>query len=342
MPIRASNHRLRGNPFGSRISNLMLVMFATMASVYVAGRLWQEAENRVYLIKELDGRTDQGQSAISVDDTLKIISCREQQKKLSALELELTAARKDGFVLKYSNGNHGTYSKKKLLAVIGVITKFGHRTNRDTIRKAWMPTGLGLKKLENEKGIVVRFVIGRSPNRGDSSDRDIDAENRQTDDFIILDDHMESPEEHPKKTKLFFSRAAETWDADFYVKVNDDVHVNIDGLGGILATHVDKPRVYIGCMKSGEVFSEPSHKWYEPDWWKFGDGKSYFRHASGEIFVISQALAQFISINRSILRTYSHDDVSAGSWFIGLDVNHVNEGKLCCSSWSSGSICAAV
>ncbi|KAG5593313.1 hypothetical protein H5410_043827 [Solanum commersonii] len=63
----------------------------------------------------------------------------------------------------------------------------------------------------------------------------------------------------------------------------------------------------------------------------------YFRHASGEIFAISKALAQFISINRSILRSYAHDDVSAGSWFIGLDVKYVDEGKFCCSSWSSGN-----
>lgn len=105
----------------------------------------------------------------------------------------------------------------------------------------------------------------------------------------------------------------------------------------------------------------------------------YFRHASGEMFVVSRAVAQFISINkyvhgnyqifslsiliklamiyplfsksqayyswsqspislnaRSILRTFAHDDVSVGSWMIGLDVKHVNEGKLCCSSWSSG------
>jgi hypothetical protein len=32
---------------------------------------------------------------------------------------------------------------------------------------------------------------------------------------------------------------------------------------------------------------------------------------------------------------YAHDDVSTGSWFIGLDVKHINEGKFCCS-WSSG------
>lgn len=41
-------------------------------------------------------------------------------------------------------------------------------------------------------------------------------------------------------------------------------------------------------------------------------------------------------VSRSLLRTYAHDDVSVGSWFIGLDVKHINEGKFCCSSWSSG------
>ncbi|CAL5437611.1 unnamed protein product [Camellia sinensis] len=342
MHSRASSNRLSASAFRSRISLLLLSMFATMASLYVAGRLWQDAQNRVYLINELDRRTGQGQSAISVDDTLKIITCREQHKKFAALEVELAKAREEGFVSKHSSENSGAHKKKKILAVIGIITKFGRKKNRDAIRKAWMPTGAALKKLQDEKGIIVRFVIGRSANRGDSMDREIDNENGQTNDFIILNDHIEAPEEQPKKTKLFFIHVVEHWDAEFYAKVNDDVYVNIDALGATLASHLDEPRLYIGCMKSGEVFSEPTHRWYEPDWWKFGDGKSYFRHASGEIYAISKALAQFISINRSILRTYAHDDVSAGSWFIGLDVKYVDEGKFCCSSWSSGSICAAV
>ncbi|KAA3475958.1 hydroxyproline O-galactosyltransferase HPGT1-like [Gossypium australe] len=197
-------------------------------------------------------------------------------------------------------------------------------------------SGETLKKMEKEKGVVSRFVIGRSADRGDSLDRSIDDENRQTNDFIILD-QVEAPGELPKKVKMFFSLAADKWDADFYAKVNDDVYVNIDALGATLSSHLDKPRVYIGCMKSGQVFSEPSHKWYEPDWWKFGDKKSYFRHASGEIYAVIKQEVDPISLNcRSLLRTYAHDDVSAGSWFIGLNVKHVDEGKFCCSSWSTG------
>lgn len=300
-----------------------------------------DSENRVYLIQELDRRTGQGRSAISVDDTLKIITCREQQKRLTALQMELGKASEEGFVSKHLLDNNEKDSKKKLLAVIGVSTNFGNKKNRDAIRKAWMPTGPARKKLEEEKGIVIRFVIGRSLNRGDSSDRAIDDESRSFDDFIILNDHVESPQEQSKKTKSFFAHAVEHWDAEFYAKVNDNVYVNLDAIGSVLTTYLDKPRAYIGCMKSGEVFSQPEQKWYEPEWWKFGDGKSYFRHASGEIFAVSKALAQFISINRSMLRSYAHDDVSAGSWFIGLDVKYVDEGKFCCSSWSSGSVCAA-
>ncbi|CAI9784656.1 unnamed protein product [Fraxinus pennsylvanica] len=343
MNSRGSSHRLSSSAsrFRNRISFLMLSMFATMASFYVAGRLWQDAENRVHLINELDKRIGQGKSAVSVDDTLKIISCRERQKKLASLYVELEKVRQEGFVPKHLTENSETLSKKKLLAVIGIVTSFGRKNNRNAIRKAWMSTGAALQKLEEEKGIVIRFVIGRSANQGVSLDGEIDSENEQTKDFIILNDRVEAPEEQAKKIKLFFSHAVDHWDAEFYAKVNDDIYINIDALGAVLSSHLDQNRAYIGCMKSGEVFSQPSHKWYEPDWWKFGDGKSYFRHASGEIFAISQALAQFISINRLFLRTFSHDDVSAGSWFIGLDVKHVDEGKFCCSSWSSGAVCAA-
>ncbi|KAF6172960.1 hypothetical protein GIB67_006336 [Kingdonia uniflora] len=324
MQTRGSNNRLPGLVFRSRISSLMLTMFATMAVIYVAGRLWQDAENRVYLMKELDRITGQGKSAISVDDTLKVIACREQQKKLLSLEMELSAARQEGFVSKHlsETNTNTTGSRKNLFAVIGIATGFGRKNNRDAIRKAWMPTGripslfvsAALKKLEKEKGIILRFVIGRSANRGDSLDQGIDNENRMTNDFFFLENHVEAPEELPKKTKLFIGYAADTWDAEFYAKVNDDVYVNIGR----------------------------KQKWFEPDWWKFGDGKSYFRHASGEMFAISRALAQFVSINTLILRTYAHDDVSVGSWFIGLDVKHIDEAKFCCSSWSSGAICAAV
>ncbi|GFP81058.1 probable beta-1 3-galactosyltransferase 11 [Phtheirospermum japonicum] len=285
MQSKGSSVRLTGMVIRSRISTLFLSMFATFASLYVAGRLWQDSQNRVYLAEELDRLTGQGRSVMSVDDSWKILECREQQKKLSGLEMELAAARQEGFVSKQLSETNKT-PKRRPLVVIGILT---------------------------------------GSNQGDGLDRSIDSENKQTNDIFVLENHVEAPEELPNKTKLFFAHAAENWDADYYAKVNGDVYVNVDALQNTLAAHLDKPRVYIGCMKSGEVFSE-----------------RYFRHASGEMFVISQALAKFVSINRSFLRAYAHDDVSVGSWFIGVDAKHVDERKFCCSSWSSGALCSGV
>lgn len=40
-------------------------------------------------------------------------------------------------------------------------------------------------------------------------------------------DHVESSEESAKKVKLFFAHAVKHWNSEFFVKVNDDIYVNI-------------------------------------------------------------------------------------------------------------------
>lgn len=61
--------------------------------------------------------------------------------------MELDKARQEGFVPKHPSENSGTQSKKKLLAVIGIVTRFGRKNNRDAIRKAWMSTGIVLSPI---------------------------------------------------------------------------------------------------------------------------------------------------------------------------------------------------
>lgn len=45
--------------------------------------------------------------------------------------------------------------------------------------------------------------------------------------FSLLQEHVEGYHELSAKTKTFFSTAVAKWDADFYIKVDDDVHVNL-------------------------------------------------------------------------------------------------------------------
>lgn len=86
--------------------------------------------------------------------------------------------------------------------------------------------GESLKKLEKEKGIVIRFVIGKSGSGGGKMDRAIDAEEAENGDFLRLR-HVEGYHQLSTKTRLYFSTAAALWEAEFYVKVDDDVHVNL-------------------------------------------------------------------------------------------------------------------
>ncbi|KAI4295901.1 hypothetical protein L6164_035897 [Bauhinia variegata] len=238
--------------------------------------------------------------------------------------------------------------KKRYFMVIGINTAFSSRKRRDSVRATWMPQAEERKKLEEEKGIIIRFVIGHSSTSGGILDKAIEAEERLHDDFMRLN-HVEGYLELSAKTKAYFSTAVALWDAEFYIKVDDDVHVNLATLGLTLARHRMKPCVYIGCMKSGPVLAQKGVKYYEPEYWKFGEvGNKYFRHATGQLYAISKDLATYIRVNQDVLHKYANEDVSLGSWFIGLDVDHVDDRRLCCGTppdceWKAqaGNICVA-
>ncbi|KAG2682295.1 hypothetical protein I3760_11G185100 [Carya illinoinensis] len=275
-------------------------------------------------------------------------------KTISNLEMELASARAaqesilNGSPISEDLKISESRVKRKYLMVIGVNTAFSSRKRRDSVRVTWMPRGDKRKKLEEEKGIVVRFVIGHSATSGGILDRAIEAEEKKHGDILRLD-HVEGYLELSAKTKIYFATAVALWDADFYVKVDDDVHVNIATLGATLARHRSKPRVYIGCMKSGPVLAQKGVRYHEPEYWKFGEeGNKYFRHATGQLYAISKDLATYISINQHVLHRYANEDVSLGSWFIGLNVDHIDDRRLCCGTppdceWKAqaGNICIA-
>ncbi|XP_013590625.1 beta-1,3-galactosyltransferase 7 isoform X2 [Brassica napus] len=247
-----------------------------------------------------------------------------------------------------SSSSTGSNPKKKVFMVMGINTAFSSRKRRDSLRGTWMPQGEKLEKLEKEKGIVIKFMIGHSATSNSILDRAIDSEDAQHKDFLRLE-HVEGYHELSAKTKIFFSTAVARWDAEFYIKVDDDVHVNLGMLASTLARHRSKPRVYIGCMKSGPVLAQKTVKYHEPEYWKFGEeGNKYFRHATGQIYAISKDLAKYISVNQPILHKYANEDVSLGSWFIGLEVEHIDDRNFCCGTppdcrWKAeaGDVCVA-
>ncbi|KAH7428898.1 hypothetical protein KP509_09G022500 [Ceratopteris richardii] len=269
--------------------------------------------------------------ASSLNEESTSIGSRESKLDLDLMEgvktdIPNTSSFKE--ILK-SNSSDG---RQKAFVVIGINTAFSSRKRRDSIRETWMPKGDKLKQLEEEKGIVIRFVIGHSATAGGILDRAIEAESNQHRDILRLG-HVEGYHELSAKTKLYFSTAVAIWDASFYVKVDDDVHVNLGALCTILVKLKAQPRVYVGCMKSGPVLAQKGVRYHEPEYWKFGDeGNRYFRHATGQLYAISKDLANYIRTNEKILHKYANEDVSLGAWFIGLDVDHVDDRSLCCGT----------
>ncbi|KAK4480170.1 hypothetical protein RD792_013232 [Penstemon davidsonii] len=375
LPVTTSKSERRSkskNVQNTSKSSILMAFLSCIAWLYVAGRLWQDAESRMLLANLLKKNSAQRPKVPTVEDKLMVLGCKELERRIVEAEMELTLAKSQGY-LKNRLQQSGLSSGKKLLAVIGVYTGFGSRLRRNIIRGSWISKADALSKLE-ERGIIVQFVIGRSPNRGDSLDRNIDEENRTTKDFLILvshdvpvgsDRHEEAEEELPKKAKNFFSTAVQMWEADFYVKVDDNIDLNFDGLIELLQSRRGQDSAYIGCMKSGEVITEEGRPWYEPEWWKFGDQKSYFRHAADPVFILSKNLAQYINVNRSAkaltetsvllcwatlncgnvkdgsasLKAYAHEDVSVGSWMLGLQATYIDDSRLCCSHSGQDKVC---
>ncbi|TQD70430.1 hypothetical protein C1H46_044035 [Malus baccata] len=347
----------------SRNWALLLCFCSFCAGVLFTNRLWMVPESRPSRIgsEKIFSESDACDHKLVIKHTTRDSSgeatnqvIQELNKTVSNLEMKLAAVRAthesvhNGYP---TSGNLKTVqsaSKKKYFMVIGINTAFNSRKRRDSIRATWMPQGEDRKKLEEEKGIIIRFVIGHSQTAGGILDKAVEAEERAHGDFLRLD-HVEGYLELSAKTKTYFSTAVALWDAEFYIKVDDDIHVNLATLGTILSRHRLKPRVYIGCMKSGPVLARKGVRYHEPEFWKFGEiGNKYFLHATGQLYAISKDLATYISRNQDVLHKYANEDVSLGSWFIGLDVEQVDDRRLCCGTppdcmWKAmtGNTCAA-
>ncbi|KAF2284948.1 hypothetical protein GH714_032960 [Hevea brasiliensis] len=242
-------------------------------------------------------------------------------KTISNLEMELAAARAaqesmlSGSPLSEDLKKTESSGKRRYLMVVGINTAFSSRKRRDSVRGTWMPQGEKRKKLEEEKGIIIRFVIGHSAALGGILDRAIEAEDRKHGDFLRLD-HVEGYLELSAKTKIYLLLLLLY---GMQISMSKWMMMSIN-TRETLVRHRKKPRVYIGCMKSGPVLNQKGVRYHEPEYWKFGEaGNKYFRHATGQLYAISKDLATYISINQHVLHKYANEDVSLGSWFIGLD-----------------------
>ncbi|KAL5147068.1 putative beta-1,3-galactosyltransferase 14 [Glycine soja] len=202
----------------------------------------------------------------------------------------------------------GDGGRHKVMGFVGIQTGFGSAGRRVSLRKTWFPSDRqGLQRLEEATGLAFRFIIGRTSDRAKMSA--LQKEVAEYDDFILLD-IQEEYSKLPYKTLAFFKAAYALFDAEFYVKADDDIYLRPDRLSLLLAKERSHPQTYIGCMKKGPVFTDPKLKWYEP-----------LSHLLGKDF-----------------RMFSNEDVTIGAWMLAMNVNHENNHELCATDCTATSI----
>ena len=90
-------------------------------------------------------------------------------------------------------------------------------------------------------------------------------------------------------------------------------------------------------MKNGPVLSDPNQRWYEPQHLLLG--QSYFTHSWGCVYALSGRAAGLLAQkDPSTLRHFANEDVTLGSWMLGMRVKHFDERRLCEKECSATSI----
>lgn len=236
------------------------------------------------------------------------------------------------------DGNEGTRSelvRPKVLAFVGINTGFDSGPRRKALRETWFPsTPEGLTKMEESTGLVFRFVIGHTEDAHKM--KALEEEVAEHQDFMLIDvDEKYSKLNH--KTLAFFRTAYSLYDADFYMKMDDDIYLRPDRLAALLAKPRESPRVYLGCMKKGPVITDPKYKWYEPQAYMIGS--EYFLHAYGPIYALSkEVVANLAATKNQRYRMFINEDVTIGVWMLAMDVVHEDNRDICATSCGPTSI----
>eukprot|EP00803_Ostreobium_quekettii_P009142 evm.model.scf_297.1 EVM.evm.TU.scf_297.1 scf_297:55686-61562(-) len=198
---------------------------------------------------------------------------------------------------------------------------------RAAIRDTWFPssTRVDRSRLEQDTGVVVRFVIGHS---GDwALDGEIEREEAEHGDILRLQT-IESHAGLANKAEGFFTAVASLYIADWIAKVDDDMYLKVDRL--LLASKQwDRMGAgYIGCMQNGVISDHLSSPWLEHQHLLIH--REYFLHAQSKLYVLSGETADsVIRLNTGDLRHFASAEASVGVWMLGHNVTYFEDMRLC-------------
>ncbi|KAK9831532.1 hypothetical protein WJX81_006529 [Elliptochloris bilobata] len=233
--------------------------------------------------------------------------------------------------------------RKRVLAFVGVQTgfmrpgasgRYDYAKRRAALRSTWFPGSAAGMAAVDAGGLALRFVVGHSADA--AQEAALAAEEKEHGDFFRLD-LQEAYLDLAHKTLAFLRAVTAAFDADFIVKVDDDVYLRIDLIPLAARQWAARQADYIGCMKNGPVFTDRRQRWFEPAHALLG--AEYFTHAWGSMYVLSgRAAAAAATLPSGMLRFFNNEDVTVGSWMLAFNVTHFDDRRLCEPACSATSI----
>ncbi|KDD72366.1 galactosyltransferase, partial [Helicosporidium sp. ATCC 50920] len=209
----------------------------------------------------------------------------------------------------------------------GAAAKYDYTARRAALRRTWV-------LLARAQGLVVRFVMGHSPDA--ALEAAVAAEEEAHGDFLRLD-MEEAYADLPRKTVAFLQAVMRAYAPRYVLKVDDDVYLRPSNLMSALAQWSRLEADYVGCMKQGEVFSAPNFRWFEPQHALLGG--HYFTHAWGSVYALSGAAAQqLLDLPLASLRHFANEDVTVGAWMLALNATHYDDRRLCAETCKPGAV----
>lgn len=140
------------------------------------------------------------------------------------------------------------------------------------------------------------------------------------------------------KTLTFLRYVSQRYDAQYIVKMDDDVYLRLDRMPTAIAQWTRLEADYIGCMKTGTIFKSATLRWYEPQHALLGS-QSYFAHCWGSVYVLSgRAAAAVEALQPDSLRFFANEDVTVGSWMLAMNMRHYDDRRMCETECSEASL----
>ena len=183
-----------------------------------------------------------------------------------------------------------------------ILTTYKSLDRRDAIRKTWLNFAVAPRFK-----VIHKFVLGKQ----DLDAREIeklDAENRENEDLLFLDDLKDSYQNLTLKVLRSFKWINENVDCKFVMKVDDDSFVRLAKLLEDLEQREKYGRIYWGFFR-GDANVKTHGPWAEPNWVLCD---KYLPYANGGGYVLSQDLVNYISAQSSMLQCFNSEDVSVG------------------------------